>query len=256
VGASTVTALQRWLPAWLARLAPPSHGDVLSEPKYLYEQALDDAASAMDLIDREQERLVARLEGHLRHVEHETILAELPKGTKVHDTLGHELEEADERLTERIADALTTLIDEASERALLEALMNRQTRLRVLTDAREALIAFDRASSATREVGEGELRAIAQSMTEALHFVLLALHDVIHDPSAANVEALQEVTGERSTMMDAMRKRWLARLGGRSADQLEVLFEATTTFERVVWLVGRLERLLRDPATPGSAARA
>ena len=49
------------LRALLARLSPPRAAEALSGPQFLYEEALEDPATALTLVEREQARLLARL---------------------------------------------------------------------------------------------------------------------------------------------------------------------------------------------------
>ncbi len=45
----------------LARLAPGTEAEALARPRYLYDRALADAATALELAERDEARLLARL---------------------------------------------------------------------------------------------------------------------------------------------------------------------------------------------------
>ena len=61
VSAGAVSLLGPGLLALAGRLSPPDPAETLGRPRYLYEQALGEAESALDLVEKEQARLVKRL---------------------------------------------------------------------------------------------------------------------------------------------------------------------------------------------------
>ena len=61
VSAVLGTLFQRQLIALAARLSPPTLEESLARPRYLYAEALDDPRTALDLVEKEQARLFARL---------------------------------------------------------------------------------------------------------------------------------------------------------------------------------------------------
>ncbi|MCX8521309.1 MAG: Na/Pi symporter, partial [Rhodoferax sp.] len=61
VGAVLISACCTPLLRRIARWAPANHEETLATPQYLYEQALDDVPSALDLVEKEQARLVSML---------------------------------------------------------------------------------------------------------------------------------------------------------------------------------------------------
>ncbi|MCX8517675.1 MAG: Na/Pi symporter, partial [Rhodoferax sp.] len=61
VGAVAMTASRTAMLRRIARWAPANHEETLATPHYLYEQALDDVHSALDLVGKEQARLVSML---------------------------------------------------------------------------------------------------------------------------------------------------------------------------------------------------
>ena len=50
---------------------------------------------------------------------------------------------------------------------------------------------------------------------------------------------LQQLTGDRSSTMDSLRKRWLDEASHTGQQMLDALFSATALFERTVWIIGR-----------------
>ena len=61
VPALLVAPLHRWLPGLLERLSPATAEEALSRARYLYDGALEDPPTALDLAAREQARLLGRL---------------------------------------------------------------------------------------------------------------------------------------------------------------------------------------------------
>lgn len=132
VGALAVTALGPWLPTWLQRLSPPSIQETLSQPHYLYEQALEDAETALDLVEKEQ----ARLLGHLPH--YLSTSAEPSPGPTPTELLA-----ADRAVADKVAEFLAVLMDQRQDRQGLDRMLNLQDRQRLLHDLREGLVQLE-----------------------------------------------------------------------------------------------------------------
>ncbi|MBI0534636.1 hypothetical protein D9599_03505 [Roseomonas sp. KE2513] len=86
------------------------------------------------------------------------------------------------------------------------------------------------------------LAGLAGPLAESLHLLLTELHETAlsGDPEAA--ATLSELSADRS-VMDGIRRR-LARAGVSMQDGLDLLFRATSLFERAVWLIRRSALLL------------
>ena len=239
VGALAVTALGPWLPGWLQRLSPPSVQETLSQPHYIYEQALEDAETALDLVEKEQVRLLGHLPHYLSTAEPHPSLSPNPTPA--------ELLTADRAVTEKVAEFLMVLMHQNSQdRQGLDRLLNLQDRQRLLHDLREGLVQLEAHLHTTGQLDgtAGSVQGVVQRMGEAMHFLLLTLHDAAESSSAQDLAWLQALASDRSDTMENLRQKALDEAAHASQAALAALFNATTLFERVVWLVRRYAQLL------------
>ena len=201
----------QWL---LARLSPPSPTEALGRPAFLYDQALADPASALDLAAREQDRLRARLPLLLEAVREG---AADPVGSAALSLANAQVEAA-------LDEFLGRLLAQAPSGELLLRAVRLNARTRLLRDLRLATAEF--AQDAAAAGGAAPL----PQLTEALHLLLSQLAEMADDEDAATLLAL---TGERGAMMRRLRAG-----GGEEAAGL--LHRATACFERAVWLIRSL----------------
>ena len=237
VGALAVTLLARKLPNWLQRLSPPSVQEALSQPHYLYEQALDDAETALDLVEKEQARLLGHLPQYLSNIDH-TVEAASPS------TLA--LLAGDRAVASKVDEFLATLMHNSQDRQGLDRMLNLQARNRLLYDLREGLVQLDDNLQITGSLDQanGSMQGVVQRIAEAMHFLLLTLHDGAENCAEEDLALLQALASDRSDTMDQLRQKALQEAAHASQATLAALFSATTLFERLVWLVRCYAQLL------------
>ena len=236
-GAIALTALRRPLPALMARRAPVMLEEQLAQPAFLYDRALDDAPSAIGLVEREQGRLLGHLEGYLSKVESEFTGRIAPVA----------LAAADGSVSERVGLFLSTLLDGERDRRTLDLLLNLRARQRVLDDLREALLPFDALLLEARaRMALSHRNGLSERLQEAAHFMLGLLHEAAEDRDGdgAALASLRDLSSDRSATLEGLRRRWLQQVSDGEAAGLEPLFGATTLFERISWLVSRYAQLL------------
>jgi len=236
-GAIALTLLRVPLPALMAKRAPVTLEEQLAQPAFLYDQALGDAASAIGLVEREQGRLLAHLEGYLRGVPSPLAGRIAPEA----------LAGADRSVSERIDHFLTDLVDRERDRRTLDALLNLRARQRLLDDLREALLPFDGLLQEARErIGASSRTGLSARLQEAAHFAVTLLHEAAENPTGDGeaLASLRALGGDRSATLEGLRRRWLQQVSDGEAKGLEPLFGATTLFERISWLVDRYAQLL------------
>lgn len=239
VGALAVTVLGQRLVRWLHQLSPPSVQEALSQPQYLYEQALDDAETALDLVEKEQLRLLGHLPDYLSHIDAARGVA--PVAVRV----------GDRAVAGKVDEFLAVLMHHGQDRQGLDRMLNLQARNRLLHDLRDGLVQLDESLQTTRVLdgAGGPVQAVVQRMGEAMHFLLLTLHDGAQTCAAQDLALLQALASDRSDTMSQLRQKALQEAAHASQTTLAALFGATTVFERLVWLVrGYTQLLPQQPA--------
>ena len=186
-----------------------------ARPCHLYPQALEDAPSALVLVEAELARLLERLPHVLDPIRNDAA----PACNGIGGT---------DRLEAEIGNFLAALLTQGLPPACLRAAVREQSRLGLLTALRETLADF----VATAEPSNQAVGPLS-SMVEALHLLLEELRDMAGQDAA---QWLAELASDRGEMMQRLRRHAVG-----AAD--ETLFALTSQFERAVWLVRRLALL-------------
>jgi phosphate:Na+ symporter len=249
-GALVCTLLLGQILAVLERLSPPSALQEMSKPAFLIDEALVEPTFAIELVDREKQRLLARLPGMLDHVRADAPAAGVSRN-------------AIQAAAGAIARAMTEYMEHISENDLdrveRERVVRLQHRVANLNALFDAVGDFVEMSQSAR-VWPSSAR-VADQMIEALHTLLSALVEATGSGDATDREMLLALLGHRDEMMERMRRRVLREDPDMPPKAQEALFSTTMLFERIVWLARRSALLLAaepeaPPADPSIAAAA
>jgi phosphate:Na+ symporter len=227
----------------LARLCPETEAEAASRPRYLYDQALADPATALELVEREEARLLARLPPLLDPLR-EDAEPSLPRA---------ELLSANAAVERSAARFLAELRQRAGERALLDRAVALDARLALLGGLRETLGEFgDTVEAGLREPA---LAPMLARLVEALHLLLTQLAEAA-EGGAEDAAMLRALTEDRNDMMAGIRRRVARSSPELTGAAHSLLFRATAQFERAVWLIRRMTpaagtaRGLKPPGLP------
>lgn len=223
-------AILRWLEWWL----PADAQDDLSKPQFLYDQALNEPATALDLIDKEQLRLTRRLRAYSDAMRTVKGSPERERALLVHGPFS--------TVVGRIEQFQHDLVNRQLGPDETERLTRLQSRLSLTVYLEDSLRAL---ALATESVPlDSRLGGVVSSFVEALDFVLLTLVDALEGDAGESVEVLIQITEDRGDLMERIRQGFLADQGEVAASDRAVLLQATSVFERVIWMTQRLARLI------------
>ncbi len=246
VPALGIAPLLPLIPRLLERLSPPTLEEGLSRPRFIYDQALEDPPTALDLVEREQVRLFGQLPPLLNAVREGGAGVPGPPRAVVSD--GSAAVEA------AVAAFLQELLARGCGRPELGRAVALDLLNTLLGSLRETVaeLAAVLDVAAYREPGD-PVGTLVYPLAEALHLLLTELHETILSRKGEDAEMLWHLASDRSEMMDGMRRRFSAAGGDLPQGGHELLFRATALFERAVWLIGRNALLLRpgEDGVPG-----
>jgi phosphate:Na+ symporter len=221
------------------RLSPASLEESVSKPRYLYHQALSEPETALALVDREQRRVFSYLPVYLGVTEHLNLgepvparAAVLPAATALDDAIAHFLNE---------------LADSGATRDGLEAIANRQARNNLLQSIHESLNELGEALASPFEAAA--MQSLSSNLSEGLAALLMAAEDAVQSGDAEDLALLQQLTADRDSLVDQMRRRVIGADKTLSAHDQRTLYTITSLFERVVWMLRRYAALLAAAAT-------
>lgn len=238
-GSLVCTAFVKQIVPLLERMAPPSDLQELSKPAYLIDDALVEPSFAIELADREERRLLARVPSMLDSVRSDVEGTPLPAAT---------LRQAGSAVVRAIAAYLEQVSEASLERAEREKVVRMQHRIANINALHEALEEF--VAACTTASGYPSSGRVAAQMIESLHALLTSLVDASASADPADREILLSMLGHRDELMERIRQRVLREDPDMPATAQEALFGATMLFERIIWLARRSALLL----TPEQAA--
>jgi phosphate:Na+ symporter len=217
----------------LERLAPPSALQELSKPAYLIDDALVEPTFALELVGREERRLLERLPTML-----DTVRADAP-GVPLSPAT---LRAAGASVTAAMATYLGAIIESNLERSDREQAVRLQHRTANLNAMHESLEEFVLACETARQWPSSG--RVADQMIESLHTLLAVLAEATAAEDPAEREMMLTLLGHRDEMMEKIRQRVLREDPHMPAKPQEALFSATMLFERIIWLARRNAMLL------------
>ncbi len=206
----------------VAALAPRLEAENLARPQFIYDAAVGDADIALILAEKEQARVAARLAPALEEID-EVVAASIV------------------RLCRDIGGFLTSIASSndggaaALSRTVLDWLANLQARNEALRSLHETVLQIAR----TR-VGlpPGAAADLANALSQGLGAVLMCVDDAARSGETDDIALLKQLSSDRSSVVDALRRRLI------QTDNQDVVHSLTSLFERAVWLVQRYALLL------------
>ena len=216
-----------------------------SKPRYLYDEALDEPATALDLIDKEQLRLARRLLDEVAALRKAAGTGKPASGPSLHDSFA--------ALAAQIERFQQELFNQQLGASETERLTGLQTRLSLIVYIEDSLRTL---AAATADVpAGGRLGELVMTFVEALDFVLLTTIDTLESHERATLDMLIQITQDRGPLMEKIREEHFAAASGVGPADRRVLMQITSVFERVVWMLQRFARLVEaGPAEPGPTA--
>jgi len=222
----------------LERIAPPSKLQELSKPAYLIEDALVEPSTALDLVAREEHRLLQRLPAMLDTIRADTDGVPIPPAT---------LRTASATITAAMARFLGSILESSLDRIDREKAVRLQHRTANLNALYESLDEFVQTCKLARQSPPSG--RVADQMTEALHTLLMALADAADTDDQSEREMTLALLTYRDELMERIRQRVLREDPDMPAKAQEALFAATMLFERIVWLARRTALLFSPEHT-------
>lgn len=221
----------------LARRYPPPPEENDARPQFIYEQALQEPETALDLATLEQQRLASYLPRllDLARAAPKDAAAAIAGGRRVIDGLGSAIDEFLERLGE------SSLTHSAYERLNQALIMQR-----LLDGLSETL--GDLARSVV-DAGPGSAKArLTGSVVEGLDAVLLTVVEAMGPDGEDDRILLRRMSGDRGALMRRLREEYLASDASLAAADKMTILTVTNLAERASWLINRLVDALPSPA--------
>ena len=227
-GALVVGLFQKKIISLMSKLFPEKEEDSLAKPKYIYPEAINDPDIAINLIKKEQERLMSSLSLYLEPLRNPSADC-MPVALRYDSNLS-------------LGNEIKHFIDEVSQHELgkeMSAVLELQSHNEAILSLLGSLHSFTNTVSETENFKEG----LSGSIIESLHLILTLMEETTG--SHENDEFLLELTSDKSQLMDTIRNTLLAESGDNLAKR-KSLFVSTRVYERILW---QLRQMLNASAT-------
>lgn len=241
VSAVLTTAFRAPIMDFITRISPPTEEEMLSKAHYLYAEAVDDAPTALDLVEREQTRLFGYLPDIIDAVREDGssgVSAEV-------------LHSAGAAVAQQCNDFLTEIVDSNSSRDVLTDVFDMQKRNEILVGLIAAVSDYVRVvERAGPRADDDKFGRLLFAFGESIHTILMIAEDAFTTRDKGDLELLLNFTSDRSAQMEAIRRR-IMDVGDVTPADHDTLYASTTLFERVLWLIRRYAVLVEEARAAG-----
>jgi phosphate:Na+ symporter len=235
---------------FLARRYPPPPEESDAHPQFIYDRAVQEPETALDLVALEQQRLAGYLP-RLLDIAREPpkdVAAAVARQRQVIGGLGSAIDDFLDRL------GAAPLSHSAYERLNLALSIER-----LLDGLSETL------ADLVRTVGDAganpTTRRLTDSVVEGLDAVLLTVVEAMGPDGADDRALLRRMSGDRGALMRRLREEYLANDASLAPAEKMAILTITNLTERASWLINRLVEELPAPTAadgatvPGAALR-
>lgn len=222
----------------LERLAPPTVAEQISEPQFIYHDALLDPPSAVLLASREQQRLLCLLPRYLDQVREDG-----PRGSESRQML----HQGGSQVTETCEHFLEGVLAVPMAEQTLALAVSLKDRNQLLSGLQETVNELTEVVERVRRLADpnAEPRILAGNVVETLHLILETLAEAAEQDDTELLLTVKALAGDRSELLHDIRRRLLA---GSAMDAItrETVFAALSLFERSLWLARHYALLLES----------
>jgi phosphate:Na+ symporter len=219
---------------FVARTWPPNPVEDLSVPKYISPDGLGDAATAIDLLEKEQMRIVKSTRDYLALVRPHTTEGLKFNPGSLHRSFSVLFREVDH--------FYIALVGKHVDEQTSERLGNVHGRQELLVMVEDSLCQL---ATSAETIGAGRpLTTLIENFAEALDFLLMFAGDAARTLDRDRAQLVFDLSSDRSDMMGGIRNLYLAPDQALSPDEKAQLLRLTNLFERVVWILQRYADLL------------
>lgn len=230
--AIVLTLFSRAFLSAAVRICPPDPTEELAKPVFIYEQAMEEPETALDLVEREQLRLIQRLPRLLENFTTDT-------GTEARVT-PEMIHASAITLMKEITRFMDDLMLHCQTHTALERLMHFRTSQEVVRQLYDTELALTHAVS--KAFPNDLALGMGNRLMDSLHAVLSVMADSATDPDLLPTTLI--LTSDRSEFMKQLRISMASSHSHLDSEALANLFAATSLFERVIWSAHRLAELL------------
>jgi len=212
----------------LERAFPPIKEETLAIPQFIYDQAVEDPDTAIELVDKEVARVMDRFPMYLENVrvEHEST-----------ELIGNEiLHKASVKLGNDIELFIKDMFNHNLSHEAAEILLKIQNRHGII------MLIEENTYNMVKEISENsvpeDLNRLIVNIIESLHAVLITCTDSIAE-EGYSMKQLIQMTSDKGGLMENLRTRYLSGYEDPSGNTRKTMMYVTDLYQRIIWLVNK-----------------
>jgi DNA-binding ferritin-like protein len=141
-----------------------------------------------------------------------------------------------------IQNFLTDLVEERTSPHSSERLLAIQNKQSIIVSIEENL--YNLVRTLDQSPCNPAARSLVQNLIEGLDTILLTAIDAMDNADDSTAELLKNITQDRGSTMERIRNTYLSGESALDMQSKATLLYVTNLFERTVWMLNRLSRLL------------
>lgn len=204
---------------------PESKEDRLAKPRYIYDQALAEPVTALELLERDELRLVERFPYYLDCIRQDTKMTAAYPLETVHG--------ATETLIGELMGYVQELAGLSKSSDVAAGLLVVRGRIELLENIEEALNNYVMAIEGKHF--SRDLESLKDSITETLHTLLLMIIDLRKNYDQMDFNLILTLTADRSDMMNRLHKEIRLKNPNLLLGEQAIMEDMLICFEHLVW---------------------
>jgi phosphate:Na+ symporter len=224
----------------LCRLWPPGKAEEDSVPKFLRPQAHVDPATALDLVLREEARLLRHAGGHFECLRQHPVARRMSS---------EDIHQAFASLSQRVAEFNAALARNPDARTSAERLNLVQQELALIGELEETARELARTLSSKDDVLGGCVGSVIERLAETWDLAVRAADSLRED----GITKLRQMTRKRGPLSEGVRAQCSIPASQSAQINLAELLDLSGTVERLAWMLHHLAKLLAVASTHRAA---
>jgi len=228
-----MTFLQKPVIRLLNKMSPPTQSEMLSKPIFIFERALDDTETALDLVNKEQIRLLSFLSFYLTQISSEKLDNQLSEIIVYHDGFQKVYYETEIFLNE--------LSKKPDSLALHEKVLFYQNTLQSISMLENSLYDLVQIVETTYE--KVHSLNYTSNLIESLRAITDTAIQGIESNELTDLEITRQLTAEKGDLLNRIRAQHLSTDLAMDLEMKQLSYTMTIQFERIIWQIRSLNQL-------------
>ncbi|MFO7445909.1 MAG: Na/Pi symporter [Ignavibacteriaceae bacterium] len=215
---------------FLQKFWAPTKEEEFTRLHYIHDYALQDPSSALELVEKEQERLIKYFPHYIDSI----------RNSSAYDS--GLLHNSYNTVSQELQNFLTELVNSGLSQETSERLINLQNRQSYIVSLENNLYEFSKLVLLKNY--SDKLEPLLNNFIEGLDALLLTAAEAVESREHTDIEILFHVTADKGDLMERIRKTYLDRELSLEYEDKAILLFLTNIFERIVWMLNQVSRLL------------